>query len=60
MIGAWTLALARNIPLAAMAGLIVPYPTLAEIGKRAAATRFTPRLFAPFTRRLVQLLARLP
>ena len=60
MIGAWTLALARDIPLATMAGLVVPYPTLAEIGKRAAATRFTPRLFAPLTRRLVHLLARLP
>ena len=60
MIGVWTLAIARRIPLAAVAGMIVPYPTLAEAGKRAAASRYAARLFAPRTRRLVRLLARLP
>lgn len=60
MISTWTLALARNIPLSTMAGLIVPYPTLSEIGKRAAGSRFTARLFAPFTQRLVRMLAHLP
>ena len=60
MIGAWTLAIARRIPLSAMAGLIVPYPTIAEIGKRAAGSFYTPRLFAPTTRRLVRWLSHLP
>jgi pyruvate/2-oxoglutarate dehydrogenase complex dihydrolipoamide dehydrogenase (E3) component len=60
MIGAWTLAIARKIPLSAMAGMIVPYPTRAEAGKRAAASRYAARLFAPRTRRLVRLLALLP
>jgi pyruvate/2-oxoglutarate dehydrogenase complex dihydrolipoamide dehydrogenase (E3) component len=60
MIGAWTLAIARRIPLSALAGMIVPYPTLAETGKRAAAEFYAPRLFASGTRRLVRLLARLP
>jgi pyruvate/2-oxoglutarate dehydrogenase complex dihydrolipoamide dehydrogenase (E3) component len=59
-IGAWTLAIARRIPLSAMAELIVPYPTRAEGAKRAAGTAFSPRLFAPATRRVVALLARLP
>ena len=60
IIGTWTLAIARNTPLSALAGLIVPYPTLGEIGKRAAGSFFTPRLFAAGTKRLVHWLALLP
>ncbi len=60
MLGTWSLAIARNIPLSVLAGLIVPYPTLSEIGKRAAGSSFTPRLFANGTRRLVHWLAKLP
>jgi pyruvate/2-oxoglutarate dehydrogenase complex dihydrolipoamide dehydrogenase (E3) component len=60
MIGLWTLAIARRTPLSALAGLIVPYPTLAEAGKRAAGTFFMERLFSAGTKRLVRLLARLP
>ncbi len=56
MIGLWTLAIARRIPLSALAGMIVPYPTLAEAGKRAAGTFFMARLFAPATKRIVRLL----
>lgn len=59
MIGAWTLAVSRGIPLAAMANLIVPYPTRAEAGKSAAASAFSARLFAPRTRRLAAFLTRL-
>ncbi len=60
MIGAWTLAIARRLPLSAMAGLIVPYPTRAEAAKRAAGSAFAPRLFAARTRGLAALLGRLP
>ncbi len=60
MIGAWTLAIAHRIKLSAMAGMIVPYPTLAEIGKRAAGSFYTPRLFSARTKRLIWLLTRLP
>ena len=42
-----------------VAGLILPYPTLGEVNKRAAGSYFTPALFSPRTRRLVRLLARL-
>jgi pyruvate/2-oxoglutarate dehydrogenase complex dihydrolipoamide dehydrogenase (E3) component len=57
MIGTWTLAIARRIPLTALAGLVVPYPTRSEAGKRAAASRYAGRLFAPGVRRLVRVLA---
>jgi hypothetical protein len=60
MIGLWTLAIARRVPAAALAGLIVPYPTRAEAAKRALTGLFAPRLFASRTKSLVQLLIRLP
>ncbi len=60
MIGQWTLAIARRVPLSALAGLIVPYPTRAEAGKRAAGMFFAPKLFSDRTRALVRLLVRLP
>ena len=60
MIGIFTLAIDRGIKLSALAGLIVPYPTFAEAGKRAAGSFFTPRLFAASTKWLVRQLARLP
>lgn len=59
MIGMWGLAITAGVRLAAVAGMIVPYPTLAEAGKRAAGQAFVPRLFAPMTRRIVGLLRRL-
>jgi len=60
MIGTWTLAITQRIKLSALAGMIVPYPTRSEAGKRAAGTHFTPRLFAPKPRLAARLLARLP
>jgi len=55
----WVLALDRGLPLSALAGAIVPYPTLSEVSKRAAGAWYAPRLFGPMTRRLVHLLAKL-
>ena len=60
MIGLWGLAIARRVRLSALASLILPYPTRSEAGKRAVADFFAPRLFAPRTKSLVRLLARLP
>jgi pyruvate/2-oxoglutarate dehydrogenase complex dihydrolipoamide dehydrogenase (E3) component len=54
----WALAISQKLKIAAMANLIVPYPTRGEAGKRAAGSFYTPTLFAPRTRRLVRLLAR--
>jgi pyruvate/2-oxoglutarate dehydrogenase complex dihydrolipoamide dehydrogenase (E3) component len=59
MIGQWTLAIARKIPLSAMAGLIVPYPTRSEAGKRAAGTFYAARLFSERTKAVVRFLGRL-
>jgi hypothetical protein len=39
--------------------VIVPYPTLGEVGKRAAGSYYSPKLFSPRTRWLVRQLARL-
>jgi pyruvate/2-oxoglutarate dehydrogenase complex dihydrolipoamide dehydrogenase (E3) component len=55
----WALAIARRLPLAAVAGLIAPYPTLGELGKQAAGSYFTERLFSSRTRWLVRALLKL-
>jgi hypothetical protein len=38
--------------------MVMPYPTLSEIGKRAAVTYFTPGLTSPWVRRIITLLRR--
>lgn len=59
MIGTWTLAIGQKTKLSALAGMIVPYPTRAEIGKRAVGSYFTPKLFSNRARTLVRWLAKL-
>jgi len=54
----WTLALARGLNIRAMTGIVVPYPTLSEIGKRAAITHFSSSLRSPRVRRLIGFLRR--
>jgi len=58
LITAWTLAVTEGLNIRAMAGIVVPYPTLAEIGKRAAITYFTPTLTQGWVRRLIGVLRR--
>jgi len=41
-----------------LAELVLPYPTLAEIGKRAATTYFAPAAASPWVRRIIALLRR--
>lgn len=60
MIGTWTLAISQRIKLGALAGMIVPYPTRAEAGKRAAGTYYLSWLLGPWTKRIVGWLAKLP
>jgi pyruvate/2-oxoglutarate dehydrogenase complex dihydrolipoamide dehydrogenase (E3) component len=60
MIGQWALAITRRIPLSVLAGLILPYPTRSEAGKRAAGSFYTARLFSDRTKALVRFLGRLP
>lgn len=56
LITTWTLAIEQRLNIRVFAGIVVPYPTLAEIGKRAAISYFTPRLKSPGVRRLIGLL----
>jgi pyruvate/2-oxoglutarate dehydrogenase complex dihydrolipoamide dehydrogenase (E3) component len=60
MIGLWALAIGQRTRLSALAGLVLPYPTRSEAGKRAAGGAFAARLFAPTTKSLVRLLSRFP
>lgn len=58
MITTWTLAIAQGINLRQMAQLVVPYPTLAEIGKRAAVTYLAGRLTTSWLRSIIGLFRR--
>jgi pyruvate/2-oxoglutarate dehydrogenase complex dihydrolipoamide dehydrogenase (E3) component len=58
LITTWTLALERNMNIRALTGIVVPYPTLAELGKRAAVAHFAPRLTSPMVRRIIAFLRR--
>ncbi len=60
LLAAWTMAVAQGLKLSAMAGYMMPYPTLSEAGKRAAGAFFAPKLFSPRTRKLARFLFRLP
>ncbi|MHA1568758.1 MAG: dihydrolipoyl dehydrogenase family protein [Alphaproteobacteria bacterium] len=54
----WILAVDRRLGIGALAGIVAPYPTLGEIGKRAAGSYFTPSLFGERTKRIVRFLGR--
>jgi pyruvate/2-oxoglutarate dehydrogenase complex dihydrolipoamide dehydrogenase (E3) component len=58
LITAWTLAIAGRIKARTLAGMIVPYPTLAEVGKRAAITYYMPGATRGFVRRVIAWLRR--
>jgi pyruvate/2-oxoglutarate dehydrogenase complex dihydrolipoamide dehydrogenase (E3) component len=60
MIGLYALAIAQKLPLRALAGLMLPYPTRSEAGKRAAGSHFAARLFGPKIRKITGLLNHLP
>jgi pyruvate/2-oxoglutarate dehydrogenase complex dihydrolipoamide dehydrogenase (E3) component len=59
LISIFTLAITQRLNIRALAGVMVPYPTLAEIGKRAAMSHFTPGLTRPIVRRIIGWLRRL-
>jgi pyruvate/2-oxoglutarate dehydrogenase complex dihydrolipoamide dehydrogenase (E3) component len=58
MIGFWALAINQKVKLSALAGLILPYPTLSEISKRAVGSYFTPTIYGSRVKRLVGLVQR--
>ena len=49
----------RKMKIGAIANMIAPYPTLGEVGKRAAGSFYTPSLFSEGTKKIVRLLVRL-
>lgn len=60
MIQIWALAVSAKLKLAAVAGMIAPYPTYNEMAKALAGSSFTEALFSPRVRRLARWLQRLP
>lgn len=59
LIALWSLAIANNLKMSAVAGMVAPYPTIAEINKRAAGAYFSPRLFDnPWVKRVVRAVQR--
>jgi pyruvate/2-oxoglutarate dehydrogenase complex dihydrolipoamide dehydrogenase (E3) component len=53
LITVWTLAIAQKLNVRSIVDLVMPYPTLGEISKRAAIGYFTPSLTRPLLRRII-------
>ena len=53
LITTWSLAIAQGLNIEALAGVVMPYPTFSEVGKRAAIDFFGPRLTRPLLRRII-------
>ncbi len=60
MAGMFVLMIGRRLPLSALAGAVLPYPTAQEAAKRAASEFYTPKLLSAPVKRLVGLLKHLP
>jgi len=54
----WTLAVTQGLNIRAFAEIVMPYPTLSEIGKRAALTYFAGSLTNPLVQRIIMALRR--
>ena len=60
LISLWSLAMVNKLTMAQISAMIAPYPTYAEINKRASGAYFIPRLFDnPSVKRVVRLVQRL-
>ena len=56
LIAPFVLAVTKRIRISAIANLVLPYPTLSEVGKRAAITNYAGLAQKPAMRRLLGLL----
>ncbi len=56
LIAPFVLAVTKKIKISAIANLVLPYPTLSEVGKRAAITNYAGLAQKPLTRRILGLL----
>jgi pyruvate/2-oxoglutarate dehydrogenase complex dihydrolipoamide dehydrogenase (E3) component len=52
----WTLAMAKGLKAADMAGITFPYPTYSEVSKRAATAFLLPQLRRPALQRLLRVI----
>lgn len=55
-IALWSLVVAKGMRIHDLAGLVLPYPTLSEIGKRASVTYFSAATAKPIVRRIIRFL----
>ncbi|WP_296763889.1 FAD-dependent oxidoreductase [Sediminimonas sp.] len=59
LVALWSMAIANRMKMSRIAAMVAPYPTIAEINKRAAGAYFSPRLFDnPSLKRVVRLVQR--
>ncbi len=56
MINFWALAISKKMKVKDIAGYVSPYPTMTEIGKRAATSYYTPSTRKPMVRKLIGFL----
>jgi pyruvate/2-oxoglutarate dehydrogenase complex dihydrolipoamide dehydrogenase (E3) component len=56
LIAMWTLAITQKLKVSAIAGMVLPYPTLGEAGKRAAITYYAGVTEKPLIRKLIGFL----
>lgn len=56
LIAMWTLAVSQKLKVSAVANMVLPYPTFAEAGKRAAVTYYAGLAAKPLTRKLIGFL----
>jgi pyruvate/2-oxoglutarate dehydrogenase complex dihydrolipoamide dehydrogenase (E3) component len=56
LIAMWTLAITQKLKVSAIAGMVLPYPTLGEAGKRAAITYYAGVTTKPLIRKLIGFL----
>jgi pyruvate/2-oxoglutarate dehydrogenase complex dihydrolipoamide dehydrogenase (E3) component len=54
LIAMWTFAIAQGLNIRAVTDIVLPYPTLSELGKHAAIDFFTPSLTSPWVRRIIR------
>jgi len=58
LIATWALAVSRRLNIRAVAGMVLPYPSLGDIGKRAAMTYFSPGMTRTWVQRVRGMLRR--
>ncbi|MCP4183619.1 MAG: FAD-dependent oxidoreductase [Hyphomicrobiales bacterium] len=56
MINIWSLAISKNMSLSDVTAYIPPYPTMSEIGKRAAVSYYVPLTRKPLIRGVISFL----